>query len=60
MVWRRGSGGLDAVGRGVAWGGGCRGAVRGGVQWGDGCRGAEGAERRGYSVYNICAPTFEN
>ena len=53
MVWRRGSGGLGAVGRGVAWGaearGGSagRGAVGRGVAW---CGGPEG---RGYQGVHL-------
>ena len=58
MVWRRGSGGLGAVGRGVAWGGGCRGAgwrrgsagrgaVGRGVAWGG------GPEGRGYQGVHL-------
>ena len=45
MVWRRGSGGQGAVGRGVVWGGGCRGA---GWRRGSAGRGARVAEGRGY------------
>ena len=55
MPWRRGrlSAGRGAVGRGVAWGGGCRGAEGAEGQFGAGCSGAWGGGRREAGLLSI-------